>query len=173
MLVNKPHSSSLRRLRTRSGGFRSPAISHPILKRDTEPQWRDHRDDLPAVHDGLAAVHCRQRHLREIVAALARQLTALVPTPDPKVLVKALKDAAIIPPVVLDALDESTDPAGVLTRLNLPLAEVAWVVVGVRPWAEFQPLRDQATALLDVDDVPEADCVRTLPRTLTTCCGPV
>lgn len=128
--------------------------THPELSDLTEPLWRDHRDDLPAVHDGLVAVHCRQRHLGEIVTALARQLGVPVLTADPSVLVEALKDARTVPPVVLDALDESMGPSAVMTSLILPLSAVARVVVGVRPWTEFQPLRDQATTVIDLDDVP-------------------
>lgn len=131
--------------------------THPELSDLTEPLWRDHRDDLPAVHDGLVAVHCRQRHLGEIVTALARQLGVPVLTADPAVLVEALRDTGGVPPVVLDALDESMAPTGVMTELILPLSSVARVVVGVRPWPEFQPLRVAAATVIDLDDVPVAE----------------
>ena len=57
-----------------SGSRRCSALSsaiHPELSDVTEPLWRDHRDHLPAVHEGLVAVHCRQRHLHEIVESIA------------------------------------------------------------------------------------------------------
>ncbi|OLF13471.1 hypothetical protein BU204_27125 [Actinophytocola xanthii] len=131
--------------------------AHPELSDLTEPLWRDRRDELPAIHPGLAAVHCRQRHLGEIVAALARQLDVPVTTADPSVLLTALRDSMLFPTVVLDALDESMKPVGVMADLVLPLSAVARVVVGVRPWREFDPLRWKATTVIDLDDVPAAE----------------
>lgn len=131
--------------------------AYPELSDATERLWRDHRDHLPAVHDGLAAVHCRQRHLHEIVASIARQVRLPLNTTEAHTLITALNEIATTPVIILDALDEAMDPAEVMRTLILPLAGVSRLLVGVRPWAQFNPLREMALAqglLIDLDAVP-------------------
>lgn len=134
--------------------------AHPVLSEVTEPLWRDHRDRLPAVHEGIAAVHCRQRHLYEIVASISRQIDVPLTTVEPGVLVAALQETRTYPAIVLDALDEAMDPQNVMSALILPLALVSRLIVGVRPWAEFETLRERAAAaglLVDLDAVPQEE----------------
>lgn len=120
----------------------------------------------PSVNDRLAAVHARGRTVDEVVAAIARQLLDTAPdegdTPvDANALVAGLAARPDIPAVVVDAVDEAADPAGVCSAL-MALAEARRgdgrlalrLLVGARPWPMFAGLWERAQAdggLIDLD----------------------
>ncbi|BDM67205.1 hypothetical protein HEK616_06920 [Streptomyces nigrescens] len=120
----------------------------------------------------LAAVHARQRTPGDLLPDLARQLRLAEPatgwTPD--ALVAAITGLPEQPVIVLDALDEAVGPRSLMADLLLPLATArrpdtrpsCRLLVGVRPWDEFAPLRKLASAdglLIDLDAV-DADELR-------------
>ncbi|MBR8642692.1 hypothetical protein KEF29_33695 [Streptomyces tuirus] len=112
----------------------------------------------------MAAVHARQRELDDLVTSLARQLRLDQP-PDgwsPEALVEAVTASDVPPTVVVDALDEATEPVRVTDELLLPLARSrrpdgeagCRLLVGARPWEEFAALQRAAAGaglLIDLD----------------------
>ncbi|MET9578847.1 AAA family ATPase [Streptomyces massasporeus] len=124
----------------------------------------------PAVHEAIAAVQARQRGLETLLDVLARQLRLVAPArgwtaEDFVFAVRALHDPPVI---VLDALDEALDPADVTDRLLLPLASerrydggaVCRLLIGMRPWGQFDELRALATReglLIDLDRTDPAE----------------
>nr|SBO93596.1 Probable serine/threonine-protein kinase pkwA [Nonomuraea gerenzanensis] len=128
--------------------------AHHRLREVTRPLWKRAVRAPYQVPEGLfAAVHARQRTLGEIVSSLARQL-GLDPVADPAGLLAALPGGGRSPVIVLDALDEAEDGPAVLRELLLPLVECGGVrlVVGVRKYEEYQPLR-AAARVIDLDEV--------------------
>jgi WD40 repeat protein len=139
-------------------------MAHPVLAQVvpelvaqiTEPECR------PADVQPMAAVHARQRRLGEIVASICRQLNLDIEDA-PVALVEAIAGMPERPTVVLDALDEAIDHLAVMEQLLIPLAQarrpdgrpVCRLLVGARPWNQFEPLRTAAGRhLLDLDAVP-------------------
>ena len=114
--------------------------AHPRLRAATVALWQV-AAECPSLQHRLAAVHARQHDLTEITASLGRQLLGgdggvypgenLYPGPDlypsgprsPEELVAALRELPDPPIVILDALDEALDPAPLINRLLLPLAQ--------------------------------------------------
>ncbi|MFD8688534.1 hypothetical protein [Streptomyces sp. NPDC059651] len=150
--------------------------AHPKLKPlATGVMSRVSPDRLPSVNSRFIAVHARGLSLNEIIDSLARQLGIKQQAGrrwNPRDfcfdLVNRRQD---VPVVVLDALDEATDPEAILNQLLLPLAQMRGrsgthgcrLLVGVRPWRQFEPLLAVARnegGLVDLDDV-EPDRVRT------------
>jgi WD40 repeat protein len=124
----------------------------------------------PSRHAVLAAIHARARRLDDIVVSVARQLALSTPKDGwrPASLVRAVASLATPPPIVLDALDEATDPDAVTAELLLPLARairpdgrpVCRLLVGMRPWQRFARLREFAEAeqgLIDLDAVDPSE----------------
>ncbi|GAB3836030.1 ATP-binding protein [Dactylosporangium cerinum] len=134
--------------------------AHPVLSSLCEPLWRDRRDDLPAVNAGLVVVHARRLRLEDVVASVGRQLGCNEPLATTDALVAAVAQRAAPAVIVLDALDEASDPVAVLDEVLLPLATTCRLVVGARSWPEFQALREDAEAtggVLDLDEVPSEE----------------
>jgi DnaJ-class molecular chaperone len=135
--------------------------AHPVLREPTQPIWDD-IERPPDANVHLAAVHARQRSAEDLTLSLARQLTL-----DPDDVVAAIAARRVPPVIVIDALDEAIDPEAVMSGLLLPLARdvredgqpVCRLLVAMRPWNEFAPLRDRAEeagGLVDLDQVPAA-----------------
>ncbi|EOD68004.1 hypothetical protein H480_13558 [Amycolatopsis vancoresmycina DSM 44592] len=106
----------------------------------------------PVTIDGLVAVHARQRGVEGIAASVIRQLglPESLPVAD---LVTALRSRSAV--LVVDALDEANDPARIMNELLLPLVEPGnpvRLLVGVRNYADFEPLFARATTV-DLDRV--------------------
>lgn len=142
--------------------------SHPALSRPTRELWWGRRSEVPPVFEDLVAVHARERDLAAILRSLARQLG--LPRRDREwsldTMVGALAGLGRAPVIVVDALDEAVDPAGVAAAL-LALAEarprgapVCRLLAGTRSgrlWPAFDGLCERARragALLDLDEVP-------------------
>jgi AAA ATPase domain len=156
--------------------------AHPVLS--TVTPVRDTLDDnAPAIIRALAAVHARRRRLDELIASIASQLRLPASDEEWNVLrlVQAIASSAQTPVIVLDALDEAEDPDEVQTLLLLQLASarrpdgspVCRLLVGVRPWEEFEPLFDTARAgggLIDLNGITpqrlEAELEQFLKRVL-------
>ncbi|MFE3205605.1 hypothetical protein ACFXKZ_47520, partial [Embleya sp. NPDC059237] len=119
----------------------------------------------PSVNDRLAAVHARGRTTAEVFTSIARQLDSAI-TPDEPLdaagLTSLLLGAGEIPAVVVDALDEASDPVGLCAELVRLAGMVradgrpaVRLLVGTRPWPQFAALIDLADAtggLVDLDD---------------------
>ncbi|MET7301207.1 caspase family protein, partial [Embleya sp. NPDC005575] len=144
--------------------------AHPELVA-VAPQVRERlaRDPLgcPSVNDRLAAVHARGRTAVEVFASMARQL-GLNATPDVLVdataLVRLLPDAGEVPAVIVDALDEASDPVTMCAELvRLARATradgepVVRLLVGTRPWPMFTSLLHLAGAASGLVDLDDAD----------------
>ncbi|MFE1235163.1 hypothetical protein [Streptomyces tendae] len=125
-------------------------------------------DLLPSVNDRLVAVHVRGLSLGEVLDSLARQLGLEQPGAkgwNPRdFCFEAVHAPAGAPVVVVDALDEATEPQAILTDLLLPLSRIVGrsgqrcrLLVGARPWEEFEPLfeaaREHEGGLVDLDCV--------------------
>ncbi|MFD5159673.1 AAA family ATPase, partial [Streptomyces hawaiiensis] len=119
----------------------------------------------PAFHERLAAVQARQRSLTSVLSALARQLSLPQPVGDwtAETFVDALRRVPEPPVLVVDALDEAVDPGQVTQGLLMPLTgacrtdgrPVCRVLLGMRPWEQFQQLKDRAATtglLIDLDE---------------------
>ncbi|WP_146164290.1 ATP-binding protein [Pseudosporangium ferrugineum] len=120
----------------------------------------------------FAAAHARGLLVQEVVRSIAVQLGLGREVRAASELLAALAarpaDAAV-PSIVIDALDEATAPREHLDLLLLPLAALeratapgrpaCRLLVGTRPWPEFEQLIRRATAtggLCDLDEVPWA-----------------
>ncbi|MFD9441883.1 hypothetical protein ACFWBR_27535 [Streptomyces sp. NPDC060006] len=134
------------------------AAPHIRARLETDPAG------CPSINPGLAAVHARQREVDDLITSLARQLRLDVPGDgwSPNALVEAIIASDEPPTVVLDALDEATEPARVMYELLLPLARSrrpdgeagCRLLIGARPWDEFTSLRRAAAdggLLIDLD----------------------
>ena len=142
--------------------------AHPLLRTATEQLWSAvGKTCLPQVNPHLAGVHLRERDLPQALAALTRQL--LLPVAgtgaDPDAVINAIARLAQPPAIVVDALDEATGQDAIMTRLLLPLAgavradgsPACRLLIGMRDWAQFGPLRDLADnqgGLVDLDQIP-------------------
>jgi WD40 repeat protein len=145
--------------------------AHPALAAGASA-LRDRLGELerPRVDEDLAAVHARQRRLSEVMASLGRQLRSPEPPGGwtPPRLIEALGKRTRSPAIVLDALDEALDPTALMTVLLIPLAQtrrpgggpLCRLLVGMRPWEEFAPLRELAepgAGVVDLDRVRPAE----------------
>ncbi|MFF4352643.1 caspase family protein [Streptomyces sp. NPDC001530] len=146
--------------------------AHPELA-DAAPQVRlrlraQDPAGCPSPNPHLAAVHARQRSLRDLLRSLARQLGLLPAEWTAAELIEAVAALPDPPPIVVDALDEALDPDAVTRSLLLPLAHAARaddrpvcrLLVGMRPWEQFTALRDLAHdtgGLVDLDTVEGAE----------------
>jgi WD40 repeat protein len=143
--------------------------AHPKLKPlATGVMSRVSPDRLPSANDRFIAVHARGLSLNEVIDSLARQLTMKQPAGkrwNPRdFCFEVVNRQKGIPVVVLDALDEATEPEAILNQLLLPLAQMRGrsgtdgcrLLVGVRPWRQFEPLlaaaRDSG-GLVDLDQI--------------------
>ncbi|GAB3901031.1 AAA family ATPase [Kibdelosporangium lantanae] len=129
----------------------------PLLRTATEPVW-NRIAQAPLSIRYLAAVHARQRGLAAVTASIARQLGLPESLPAEE-LVRALRKRHGQPVIVVDALDEADDPLQIMTSLLLPLTarsssadSSVRLLVGVRRYADFAPLFDQAW-MFDLDSV--------------------
>ncbi|MFJ2862713.1 hypothetical protein [Kitasatospora sp. NPDC087314] len=129
----------------------------------------------PSLNPLLAAVHARQRTSGDLLPDLARQLRLEEPDPGwtPEAFVAAVTGLPEQPVIVLDALDEAVAPRPLMADLLLPLATArrpdsqpsCRLLVGVRPWDDFAPLRELASAdglLIDLDAVDPDELRRDL-----------
>ena len=145
------------------------AAPHIRARLETDPAG------CPSINPGLAAVHARQREVDDLITSLARQLRLDVPDDgwSPNALVEAVSASDEPPTVVLDALDEATEPARVMHELLLPLARSrrpdgeagCRLLIGARPWDEFTALRQAAAdggLLIDLDVADPAELRRDL-----------
>ncbi|MFE2867289.1 AAA family ATPase [Embleya sp. NPDC059259] len=121
----------------------------------------------PSVNDRLAAMHARGRTSAQVFASAARQLHV---DPGPDALVDAtvfiglLPVAGEVPVLIVDALDEASDPAGLCADLAR-LAQAARadgtravrLLVGTRPWPMFDALLDRAAETGGLMDLDAAD----------------
>lgn len=149
--------------------------AHPVLREPTRGVW-DHIEQAPYRNDLMAAVHARQRDLNQIAASIARQLRLNLPSGKPvaTALIQAIAALPDPPVIVVDALDEAVNGVTVMDELLLPLAnavrpdgEPVRLLVGMRPWEDFLPLREAAEAgngLLDLDAVPRRRLCRDIQQ---------
>ncbi|MGP4009007.1 ATP-binding protein, partial [Streptomyces sp. 4N124] len=147
--------------------------AHPTLRHATEEVWG--HLPAPAATPHLAAVHARQQTVDAITTSLLTQLapeSAPVSAEAPasaEALLEAVADRPVAPVIVIDSLDEAIDSEELSARLVVPLTRArradgsaaCRLIVGMRPWEEFEPLR-QAVALaggtiLDLDQVPATE----------------
>ncbi|MFI5774721.1 AAA family ATPase [Streptomyces sp. NPDC051658] len=141
--------------------------AHPELQK-VPPYMRARlshdQQGCPSVAHQLAAVHARGRSADEVLTTIARQLR-LGPAAEAgnaTALVNLLPDTGEVPAVIVDALDEASEPDRTCTEL-VRLARavrsdgrpVVRLTVGTRPWPQFSALLDLARAgdgLIDLDD---------------------
>ncbi|TXS04773.1 ATP-binding protein [Streptomyces sp. col6] len=141
-----------------------------------------HPHGVPSPDPALAAVHARGRNVDAILTALALQWRLPPPSEPPAGddrgpaaqwtvpdLLTAVRALPAPPPLVLDALDEAEDPAGLVEQFLLPLVETVRsdglpavrLLVGSRRGTHLGPLLDCAAAspesVLDLDDVPAGE----------------
>ncbi len=145
--------------------------AHPRLRPlATGITSRVHPDRLPSLNHRLIAVHARGLSLNEVIDSLARQLDMAQPAGrrwNPRDFCFEVNSrGSDVPAVVLDALDEATEPEAILNHLLIPLATMEGrrggsgcrLLVGVRPWQQFEPLfaaaRENEGGLVDLDRVP-------------------
>ncbi|MFH8493974.1 NACHT and WD repeat domain-containing protein [Streptomyces coeruleorubidus] len=132
-------------------------------------------DGCPSVVSHMAAVHARQRRLREVIASIADQLRLSEPPHgwNADALISALSNLGERPVIVLDALDEAVDSASLAKDLLLKLATakygpkhprkgqpVCWLLIGMRPWSNLRDLYDLAAShngLIDLGAVGSAE----------------
>jgi hypothetical protein len=129
--------------------------AHPQLAR-LVPQAAAALPVRPQVNPLLAAVHARQRRLGEILESIASQLNLVWPDDKREAasLIEMIRVMPSRPVIILDALDECPDYGAVQAVLLLQLAGVARLLVGVRPWEQFEPLMALARRqgrLIDLD----------------------
>ncbi|MFE3205602.1 AAA family ATPase [Embleya sp. NPDC059237] len=135
----------------------------------------------PSVSDRLAAVHARGRTCAEVLGSLARQLVPYIAPRERAVTATTLATSLAvmeeIPAVVVDALDEATEPAATcaaLTHLARATREdgrpVARLLVGTRPWpifAELLELSDVHDGLLNLDHAEPREVRKDLTTHIT------
>ena len=96
----------------------------------------------------------RERDLRQTLAALIRQLRLPLQETEtnPDAVVNAVTRRPDPPVIVVDALDEANGQDAIVAELLVPLAgatrsdltPACRLLVGMRPWKQFRPLRDLA-----------------------------
>jgi WD40 repeat protein len=145
--------------------------AHPALYNRTWPIWELAFPVPPVVHAPFAAVHARACALAEIVTSLAQQLGLASGTGERWTAAEFVDVVARLdhPPIlVVDAVDESTEPEAVVSRLLMPLIRLTRpdgspacrLLVATRPLlglgitSQDGPTR---TYLLEVDPVQQAD----------------
>lgn len=142
--------------------------AHPQLRAATEGLWNTTGEGcVPNANPDLAAIHLRERSLSQVLAALVRQLNLRISQSDidPGILIEAIVHRAQQPVIIIDALDEATTQHTILTQLLIPLAHAKRIdgssacrlIVGMRPWVQFQELRALAIeqdGLIDLDQIP-------------------
>jgi WD40 repeat protein/carbon monoxide dehydrogenase subunit G len=137
--------------------------AHPMLREQTRAVW-GRIAQRPLLLRDLAAVHARRRGVAAVTQSLARQLR-LAETGASSELVSVVAERPRRPVIVIDALDEADDGVALMNELLLPLATArredgspaVRLLVGVRPYEEYAPLLEAATAaggFVDLDDVP-------------------
>jgi carbon monoxide dehydrogenase subunit G len=137
--------------------------AHPVLREQTRAVW-GRIAQRPLLLRDLAAVHARRRGVAAVAQSLARQLM-LGEIKASSELVSAVAERPRRPVIVIDALDEADDGVALMNDLLLPLAAArredgspaVRLLVGVRPYEEYAPLLQAATAaggFVDLDDVP-------------------
>lgn len=114
----------------------------------------------------MAAVHARNRDLSELVRSLSRQLNPDAPVNRPDDLVAVLHSLPTPPVIVLDALDEATDPVGVHLRLLQRLISerrpngrgLCRLLIGSRKEPRFASLFAESTSnsIINLDDFDAA-----------------
>ncbi|WP_433824667.1 caspase family protein [Actinoplanes sp. CA-015351] len=142
--------------------------AHPILREPTRKIWRK-AEWAPGECRDFAAVHARQRTADEVLAAIGRQL-AIEPRGSEhwhvEDFLEQLAARTEAPLIVVDALDEASQPREVLARILMPLATLVRadrragcrLLVAMRPWEEFGSLRELAQrggGLVDLDTVKQ------------------
>jgi WD40 repeat protein len=139
--------------------------AHPLLREQTRPLW-SRIAQRPLQLSNLVAVHARRRGVDDVTRSLSRQL-GKQETHMAADLVQAvigLSDRPM-PVIVVDALDEADNGPELMTELLMPLAtasrpdgtRAAQLLVGVRPYPDYAPLREVAAAeggLMNLDEVP-------------------
>ena len=142
--------------------------AHPELRAATEGLWNTMGEiRMPNANPRLVAIHLRERNLSETVAALVRQLHLPISETetDPAALIDSISRHAWPPVIIIDALDEATTQDAIMAQLLVPLVHAARsdgtpacrLIVGMRPWKQFQELRDLAyeqNGVIDLDQVP-------------------
>ncbi|WP_214104791.1 AAA family ATPase [Acrocarpospora catenulata] len=148
--------------------------AHPQLSQQTTDLWSTvFLSRAPSVNHDLAALHVRRHDLSTVLLSLIRQLdldlgdrTELGSSAQQAARVRAaIRNRAQQPVIILDALDEASDPQTLLDALLLPLLAArrpdglpaARLLIGVRHGTLAQPLVDHARGgggLLDLDEVP-------------------
>jgi hypothetical protein len=125
----------------------------------------------PSPNPTLVAIHARQRTQQELLSSLARQLDLPMPLQGWRSdqLIDAIEALPEAPSLVFDALDEALDSVRTMRDLLIPLTlarrrdgqPVCRLIIGVRPWPEFAPLRELAAAdrgVIDLDkDVSDVE----------------
>jgi WD40 repeat protein len=149
--------------------------THPVLSGPTQSLWWNHRECLPtASYENFAAIHCRDRETSVILRSIADQLSLHKTDRDWSIneLTAALGDVNPVPIIVIDALDEASDPQATMAVI-MALADtregespICRLLVGTRSgryWPIFEPLRERARSrqtLIDLDDIASDESLR-------------
>ncbi|MFG1993037.1 caspase family protein [Actinoplanes sp. NPDC048988] len=145
--------------------------AHPMMRDSTRAVW-EAVEQAPYLNRTMAAVHARARTPAQIISSVARQLGVLSGVPEPTAagLIATLTVMPEPPVIVIDALDEAIGAELLMREFLLPLTRVVRadgnpvrLLVGMRPWAEFEPLRAEAERqgrVVDLDDVDERELSR-------------
>jgi WD40 repeat protein len=142
--------------------------AHPRLRSATQRLWSAVGETgLPHENPHLAAVHLRECDLSQALEALIRQLHLPLDRlgTEPDSVIGAIVGQDRPPVIVMDALDEAIGQEAIMTRMLLPLADAirgdgapaCRLLVGMRDWNQFGPLRDLAHrqgGLTDLDQIP-------------------
>jgi WD40 repeat protein len=144
--------------------------AHPKLRDRTKNVW-DRAAQAPYPIDVFAAIHARQRTVSAIVSSLAAQLQ-LGEQNDVEGLIDHIRELAVPPVIVVDALDEADDGVAVMDTLLLSLAAArrdgdepaVRLLVGTRRYTQYSPLLGAANLVVDLDDVPRAVLAKDLDR---------
>ncbi|MGW4890772.1 hypothetical protein ACWEQL_00665 [Kitasatospora sp. NPDC004240] len=157
-------------------------LTHPELAHFGELVANEVEGFDPRPAGAVLAVHARQLTVRQVTDSLRQQLRAVRPSAeegaadnaaeedtDPAGLVRELRRAGQVL-VILDALDEATDPWAVCKQLLLPLLQEdadgatygCRVLLGTRPWWDtLAPLKryldERPGAVLDLDPATDED----------------
>ena len=134
------------------------------LREATRGAWA-HLPRVPCAMTGVAAIHARNRGLQQLIDAIADQL-GLVKADggawDAESVTNAIGAMPNPPTVILDALDEATDPSGLVSVLLVPLLRASRAdgraacraLIGTRSgdrWPSVRPLLEVATIGQTID----------------------